>query len=176
MGRLARIVGWRGRWFMRTMRARQTRPRRQASIAAGRGATADTPGLGSSRGRRGRERSGCGGSRSAVTAPTAPPFAPAPAHPALPSSIGSRAPNAPPSSACKPAAATIRGASHTSPAPGGPARSPFFAAISFITSISRSRSANSFFGRAFSCSNCFGRRTSSGCSTPNRFLQVSTAR
>jgi hypothetical protein len=44
MGRVTRIVGWRGRWFMRTMRARQTRPRRQASIAARRGATADTPG------------------------------------------------------------------------------------------------------------------------------------
>ena len=33
------------------------------------------------------------------------------------------------------------------------ARSPFFAATSFITSISRSHSANSFFSLVFSCSN-----------------------
>jgi hypothetical protein len=32
------------------------------------------------------------------------------------------------------------------------ARSPFFSAISFITWISRSRSASIFFSRAFSCS------------------------
>src|SRR5215468_9620604 len=37
----------------------------------------------------------------------------------------------------------------------------FFAAISFITSISRSRSATSFFSRKFSASSCFKRRTSS---------------
>src|SRR3546814_836145 len=37
----------------------------------------------------------------------------------------------------------------------------FFAATSFITSISRSRSATSFFRRAFSASSCFSRRTSS---------------
>ena len=37
----------------------------------------------------------------------------------------------------------------------------FFALISFITSISRSRSATSFLSRAFSCSSCFRRRTSS---------------
>jgi hypothetical protein len=36
----------------------------------------------------------------------------------------------------------------------------FFAATSFITSISRSRSATSFFSRAFSASSCFSRRTS----------------
>src|SRR3546814_18607172 len=34
----------------------------------------------------------------------------------------------------------------------------FFAATSFITSISRSRSATSFFRRAFSASSCFSRR------------------
>ena len=48
----------------------------------------------------------------------------------------------------------------------------FFAAISFITSISRSRSATSFFRRAFSCSSCFSRRTSSGWNVPNRFFHV----
>jgi hypothetical protein len=37
----------------------------------------------------------------------------------------------------------------------------FFAATSFMTSISRSRSATSFFSRAFSISSCFNRRTSS---------------
>ena len=37
----------------------------------------------------------------------------------------------------------------------------FFALISFITSISRSRSATSFFSRAFSDSSCVRRRTSS---------------
>src|SRR4029077_15729169 len=39
----------------------------------------------------------------------------------------------------------------------------FFAATSFITSISRSRSATSFFSRAFSASSCFSRRTSFDC-------------
>jgi len=41
-----------------------------------------------------------------------------------------------------------------------PARSPFFAATSFITSISRSRSATSFFSRPFSASSCRRRLTS----------------
>jgi hypothetical protein len=36
----------------------------------------------------------------------------------------------------------------------------FFAATSFMTSISRSRSATSFFSRAFSASSCFRRLTS----------------
>lgn len=36
---------------------------------------------------------------------------------------------------------TTRGVSHTPPARDGPVRLPFIAAISFITSISRSRSA-----------------------------------
>ena len=44
----------------------------------------------------------------------------------------------------------------------------FFALISFITSISRSRSATSFFSRAFSASSCFSRRTSSAWNAPIR--------
>src|SRR4249919_1788496 len=47
----------------------------------------------------------------------------------------------------------------------------FFAATSFITSISRSRSATSFFSRAFSASSCFSRRTSFDCNPPNRLRQ-----
>jgi hypothetical protein len=48
----------------------------------------------------------------------------------------------------------------------------FFALISFITSISRSRSATSFFSRAFSASSCLRRLTSSDCIAPKRFLHV----
>src|SRR5262249_43182618 len=48
----------------------------------------------------------------------------------------------------------------------------FFAVISFITSISRSRSATSFFSRAFSASSCFRRRTSLAWNVPKRFLHV----
>src|ERR1700741_3609360 len=48
----------------------------------------------------------------------------------------------------------------------------FFAATSFMTSISRSRSATSFFSRAFSASSCFRRRTSLDCKLPNRLRQV----
>src|SRR4051812_37943043 len=48
----------------------------------------------------------------------------------------------------------------------------FFALISFITSISRSRSATSFFSRAFSASSCFRRRTSLAWNVPKRFRHV----
>jgi hypothetical protein len=48
----------------------------------------------------------------------------------------------------------------------------FFAATSFITSISRSRSATSFFSRAFSASSCFRRLTSLAPKPPKRFRQV----
>src|SRR5690606_31299901 len=48
----------------------------------------------------------------------------------------------------------------------------FFAAISFITSISRSRSATSFLSRPFSPSSCFRRRTSSVPSAPNFLRQL----
>src|SRR3954447_9255768 len=48
----------------------------------------------------------------------------------------------------------------------------FFAATSFITSISRSRSATSFFSRAFSASSCFRRRTSFAPKPPKRLRQV----
>src|SRR6516164_9309162 len=48
----------------------------------------------------------------------------------------------------------------------------FFAAISFITSISRSRSATSFFSRAFSSSSAFSRRTSFASIVPNRRRQT----
>jgi hypothetical protein len=48
----------------------------------------------------------------------------------------------------------------------------FFAATSFITSISRSRSATSFFSRAFSPSSCFSRLTSSAWKPPNRLRHV----
>jgi hypothetical protein len=44
--------------------------------------------------------------------------------------------------------------------PAGRHAHQFFAATSFITSISRSRSATSFFSRAFSASSCFRRLTS----------------
>ncbi|CAI10690.1 hypothetical protein, INTERPRO suggestion: probable Aminoacyl-tRNA synthetase, class I (plasmid) [Aromatoleum aromaticum EbN1] len=53
------------------------------------------------------------------------------------------------SGSCKP------GADHT-----------FFPAISFMTSISRSRSASNFFSRAFSCSSWRSRLTSSGVHRP----------
>ena len=42
-----------------------------------------------------------------------------------------------------------------------------FLPISFMTSISRSRSATSFFRRPFSCSSCRSRFTSAGSSCPN---------
>ena len=48
----------------------------------------------------------------------------------------------------------------------------FFAATSFITSISRSRSATSFFSRAFSASSCFRRLTSFAWKPPKRLRQV----
>src|SRR5689334_22813318 len=48
----------------------------------------------------------------------------------------------------------------------------FFAATSFITSISRSRSATSFFSRAFSASSCRRRLTSFACRAPKRLRQV----
>src|SRR5262249_62377906 len=48
----------------------------------------------------------------------------------------------------------------------------FFAAISFITSISRSRSATSFFSRKFSASSALSRRTSSAWNVPNRLRHV----
>src|SRR6185437_2340016 len=47
----------------------------------------------------------------------------------------------------------------------------FFAAISFMTSISRSRSANSFFSRAFSLSTWRRRFTSTASSLPKRLRQ-----
>src|SRR3954452_509691 len=48
----------------------------------------------------------------------------------------------------------------------------FFAATSFITSISKSRSATSFFSRPFSISSCRRRRTSSDRNAPNRLRHV----
>src|SRR5262249_60430642 len=48
----------------------------------------------------------------------------------------------------------------------------FFAATSFITSISRSRSTTSFFSRAFSASSCRNRRTSLAWKLPKRLRQV----
>ena len=76
-----------------------------------------------------------------------------------------------------------RGARHRQKRTGSPYRNPamarvahlhsagprayhFFALISFITSSSRSRSAASFFNRAFSCSSCRSRRTSRASSCP----------
>jgi hypothetical protein len=47
----------------------------------------------------------------------------------------------------------------------------FFAATSFITSISRSRSATSFFSRAFSASTCFSCLTSLAPKPPKRLRQ-----
>jgi hypothetical protein len=55
--------------------------------------------------------------------------------------------------------------------PKGPRACDFFALISVITSSSRSRSATSFFSRAFSCSTCRIRRTFTASSCPNRFRQ-----
>ena len=106
--------------------------------------------------RRGRGRCGCAGSRSADTARAEL------AHPrqhrrvlrGFARSIVP-APSAPLRAACRPAAATGPGPSHTPPACAASRHAhQFFAAISFITSISRSRSATSFFSRAFSPSSC----------------------
>jgi hypothetical protein len=60
----------------------------------------------------------------------------------------------------------------TRPAAVERTRSPFFAAISFITSISRSRSATSFFRRLFSCSSVRSRFVSSAVIVPKRFRQT----
>src|SRR4029077_8681618 len=48
----------------------------------------------------------------------------------------------------------------------------FFAVTSFITSISRSRSATSFFSRSFSASSRLSRRPSSAWNVPKRFLHM----
>ena len=121
--------------------------------------------------RRGRGKCGCAGSHNADTAPTAPPSAPAPAYPSRPSaaitqrrpryrdSVQARRGRGPPP-AIRYSRPASRHAHH------------FFAAISFITSISRSRSATSFFSRPFSASSCFSRRDIVGCSRPKRFLHV----
>ena len=146
--------------------------RADAAPAAPRAATNDEPGRDSSDGHHGRGRSGCGGSSSADTAPIAWPCASGPACPRSPWSSGSPAPSGQPSAACRIVVATGRGDLHTQPARDGPARLLFFAAISFITSISRSRSVTSFFSRTFSCSSCFRRRTSSGWNDPNRFFHL----
>ena len=60
-----------------------------------------------------------------------------------------------------PCAVTNRALPRTSPVGGGRVRPPFFAAISCITSILRSRSAKSFFSLAFFCSSCRSLFTSS---------------
>src|SRR5690606_12675824 len=58
------------------------------------------------------------------------------------------------------------------PSPASRHAHHFFAAISFITSISRSRSASSFLSFAFSASSCLKRRTSDASNVPNRLRQV----
>jgi len=139
--------------------------------AAAPGATAGTPpGRTPSHAPHGAERSRSGSSCSADTARQVSPSARAPPRPSPPSASDSRAPSGPPRSACRPAAATGPDRSHTIPRRGGPARSPVFTAISFITSISRSRSTTGFFSRAFS--SCRSRRTSFGCERPEPLRHV----
>ncbi len=141
------------------------------AIAAGRGATADTPALGSSRSRRGRGRSGSGGSRSAGTARQRHHSR---QHRHIPHclrrSVAERRTRHLHQRASPPLRQSLaRRIRHL--APGGPARSPFLQRSPSSPRF-RDRASNSFFSRAFSCSNCFSRRMSSGCSTPNRFFQV----
>jgi len=88
------------------------------------------------------------------------------------SSIRSGDPIVPSGVARTPFAATDRASMRTRPAAGERARSPFVAAISFITSIARSRSATIFFNRLFSCSSARRRLVSSAVITPKRLRQT----
>lgn len=58
------------------------------------------------------------------------------------------------------------------PVLGESVRSPFFAEISFITSILRSRSATGFFNLVFSTSSALRRFTSSLAISPKRLRQA----
>ncbi len=148
---------------VRTALAVAVEQQRRASSAActataGRpSATANVPAQRSCDSGRARERCGCGDSRCADTALTA-----------LPSARSRALPG------CLATLVTQRRSRHLKQRAGPPRRETtlrairnltptgrhahqFFAATSFMTSISRSRSATSFFSRAFSASSCFRR-------------------
>jgi len=76
------------------------------------------------------------------------------------------------SAACRNDARRDRGPWQGRQPSAGPARSPFFPAISFITSSSKDRSASTFFRRLFSFSRDLRRLVSLGVIVPKRFLQT----
>src|SRR5262249_29554046 len=108
-------------------------------------AKADTPGRCSFDGRHVRGISECDGSRSADTAELTLPSAQHPARPPQPYGCDSSTPSAQLAAACRLVVPRDLALARTQRHLDEPTRLPFFAAISFITSISRSRSATSFF-------------------------------
>src|SRR5262249_40016348 len=132
----------------------------------------DAPDLGSSGVHHVQGKSVYADNRTAGIAALVLSSAQSPVHRPEPCGFDSPARSAPHVVACRPVvprdpAPRIRNATATSQH-----AYHFFAAISFITSISRSRSATSFFSRAFSCSSTFSRRTSLTWNVPKRFFHV----
>ena len=110
---------------------------------------------------------GCADSRSADTAPRARASPRAPAHRASPAATRTAMSTSPPTSARTLVESTARVAhTYATCATTHGRAHHFFAATSFITSISRSRSATSFLSFAFSCSSCRSRFTSTASSCP----------
>jgi hypothetical protein len=130
--------------------------------------TVDTPDRRSSRNHAASSSPGSGGSR---TSDTAPPTRASPrslARLARPTAIGIRwsieRPDVARTLCGVKAHADARKRSACAERP----RSPFFRETSFITSISRSRSASNFLSFPFSCSSCRRRFTSTASRAPKR--------
>jgi hypothetical protein len=139
-------------------------------------ATVGAHGQSPSRGLRARGRSGCVDTRTSGTARRARASASRLARPSPRAAIGTAAMSEPREAARTLVDTTGRASARTPPAAVEPARLPFFlAAISFITSISGSRSATILFSRPFSASRAFRRFVSVTSIAPNRFRHVYSA-